>query len=71
MNAFEGCTGLKDVRLGKNVRTIGKEAFLGCKNIEFVELNDEIEKIEQRAFSGCERLGKISVFPKSLTVVED
>lgn len=53
--AFEGCTSLKSVILGKSVRNINTDAFKNCSALEEIKVEDggEIRQIESNAFEGC------------------
>ena len=67
-SAFEGCTGLTKVNIGKKVFEIGKRAFYGCEKLESVELPVYTSKIQQDAFGNCPLLQTI-VLPEQLSYV--
>ena len=58
---------LVSVKLGKNVKTIGRSAFLGYEKLTSVELNDGLKEIKQGAFNGT-ALGEV-ILPKSVESV--
>ncbi len=53
--AFENCSFIKEVQLGRSVRFIGKSAFSNCKNLMKVTGNCLL-LINKYAFDGCEKL---------------
>ena len=53
------------VTIGKNIKTIGKNAFKGCKKITKVTVNgDAIEVIGEGAFQNCKKLKNFTVGKK-------
>ena len=48
-NAFNDCTGLKKLQLGKSVEKIGYEAFRNCA-LKKVVIPKSVEEIDNRAF---------------------
>ena len=59
--AFSTCTGLKKLRLGKNVSWISGEAFADCYSLEEVTLPGTLKEISTNLFSNCSGLKKIIV----------
>ena len=55
---FSGCTGLKEVFLGNNVKSIGKGAFYGCTNLTEVTFGRNMTDIDSEAFEKCNNLKK-------------
>ena len=56
-NAFSAVGGkekIKTVKIGKNVKKIGKGAFSGCTNLKTADLPDELEEIGESAFEKTE-----------------
>ncbi|MBR6403280.1 MAG: leucine-rich repeat protein [Eubacterium sp.] len=49
--AFSGCFGLEEVKLGKDVKRIGARAFASCNTLSDININDDIE-ISDNAFVG-------------------
>ena len=65
--AFRGCTGLKNVSLDVNVKSIGVSAFESCSSllsVNFAELAS-LETIKENAFANC---SKLCYADKTLTV---
>ncbi|MBR4758543.1 MAG: BspA family leucine-rich repeat surface protein [Lachnospiraceae bacterium] len=59
--AFEKNTKVTTVVIGKNVRTIGKNAFKGCKKVTKVTVKgDALEVIGEGAFQNCNKLTSIT-----------
>lgn len=46
-NAFMGCTKIKKVNFGKNVKKIGAKAFYGCKSIREVGFRDAVVLVKK------------------------
>ena len=46
-NAFMGCTKIKKVNFGKNVKKIGAKAFYGCKSIKEVSFRDAVVLVKK------------------------
>ena len=64
--AFNGCTSLASVEMGKGVESIGQYAFNGCTSLASVEMGEGVESIGQYAFNGCTSLTSVRV-PSSVT----
>lgn len=64
-NAFQGCTKLKTVTIGKNVTYIGKKAFYGCSLLKTVSMGKNVETIGDNAFAKCKALLKITLPAKT------
>lgn len=60
-NAFNGCSKLKSVTIGRNVTSIGAKAFYKCKKLGKITIPSKVEKIGKQAFSGCGRLKSMTV----------
>lgn len=43
-NAFKGCKKLKTVKLGKNVKSVGKSCILWLQEVSSVSLDAEVDK---------------------------
>lgn len=52
---------IKEVRIGKGVKSLSLWSFRDCKNLEKVTLNEELEIIGGGAFYGCENLKEINI----------
>ena len=62
--AFKKNTKLQEVTIGKNVKTIGKDAFNGCKNLKKVKGATNVTSIGEKAFYNCKALKKITIYKK-------
>lgn len=58
--AFAG-SNVQKVKLGKNVRKIGKGAFKNCKKLKKVTFPSKMQTLGSEAFSGCVKLGSVSL----------
>ena len=68
--AFFGCTGLRHIRLPKNLKIIREEAFGEC-GLESVEIPEGVELICEKAFFSCKNLRRIDVIPKNVVIEVD
>lgn len=66
---FNGCTDLKTIQIGKNVKIIPKYAFYYCDKVTEIEIPYGVTKIEERAFAMCENLSGSLVIPDSVTEI--
>ena len=66
--AFDGCSKLKKVVVGKEVKKIGKKAFANLPKLKKVKLSNSVEKIEKEAFKNCPKLKEIEL-PKGVEKV--
>jgi len=65
--AFQKCTRLKSVTIGKNVTSIGKKAFYKCKKLKAVTYKStKAPKIGKQAFKGIQAKARITV-PKKMS----
>ena len=69
-NAFESCSKLKSVVIGKSVETISGDAFRDCKSLEKIVIPDSVKEIGSYAFYGCENLTSVD-FGNSLEEIEN
>ena len=52
--AFSGDTKIKSVTIGKNIKTIGKDAFKNCRNLKKITITpDSLKTVKTTAFKGC------------------
>ena len=59
--AFKGCKQITKLSIGKNIKTIGKNAFSGCIKLKSVNCKSKVlSKIGANAFSGDKSLKKIT-----------
>lgn len=63
-----GRESLRSVKLGKNVKTIGKNAFSSCESINSLELNDALETVGDGAFSSCP-IETPLIFPENIKYI--
>ena len=68
--AFEGNDRIGKIYIGRNVKTIGKDAFKGCTNLKSVVINSRVLKtIKKNSFANCNKLKKIIIKSKVLNRV--
>lgn len=67
--AFYGCKKLSEIKLGKNVKTIGSYAFNGT-GIEEFEVPDNVNKVYSNAFRKCKKLKTLKL-SKNMKVVPE
>ena len=60
-SAFESCTNLSLLIIGKNIGTIGQYAFRGCSSLKELVIGDNVKTIAPYAFTGCTALTSISL----------
>ncbi len=59
-NALRNSSKLKKVVLGKNIKTIGKQAFASCTSLRSVTIKSkQLASIGSKAFYGCKKLRKV------------
>lgn len=66
--AFKGNKKVKKVKIGSNVKTIGKEAFSGAKKLTTVTMGKNVTTIGSKAFYKAEALKKIAVPAKTTKI---
>lgn len=55
-NAFKGCSQLKSVTIGKNVKKIGNSAFLNCKKLNKISLKTtKLVSVGKNALKNCNK----------------
>ena len=59
--AFNGCTGLTSIDLGKSVTSIGSYAFDDCTALTSINIPDSVTGIYSGAFENCTKLAKASI----------
>lgn len=64
--AFDSCTALEKISLGKNVQAIEEFAFKGCGKLKSVSLNDGLTEIGASAFTDCRALVSVEI-PATVT----
>ena len=50
---FSGKNSIRQIKIGDEVTSIGKEAFYGCFNLRKVEIPKSVKSIGERAFECC------------------
>ena len=60
-NAMKNNKTVRTVTIGKQVKTIGKNAFLGCIKLAKVSGAKSVTKIKSGAFSGCKKLTSVAL----------
>ena len=61
-------SGLKSIKLGSSLATIGANAFSGCEQLAEIQFPDSLKKIGYSAFWNCSSLSEIN-YPKGLEEV--
>ena len=67
-SAFKGMKNLKTVSIGKNIKTIGKNAFKDCSSLTTVTGGKAVTTIKDSAFSGCKALTSFPSMSKLKTI---
>lgn len=68
-NAFNSCSTLNSVKIGKSVTTIERSAFSDCPALTSVTLGENLKYIKTSAFENCKVLSNI-ILPSSLQVID-
>ena len=68
MDAFTGCTSLKNITLPDGLTSIGDRAFCACKSLTSIIIPDSVTSIGGDAFIGCASLKNITI-PDSVTSI--
>ena len=58
-SAFNGCVGLKSIKITKNITKIGASCFLGCMNLKEIIIENDDVVIGEKAFYDCINLERI------------
>lgn len=74
--AFKDCEFIKEIVIGKDVRSIGEEAFMNCTSLKKVVIKGGVDasetlEIGQRVFDGCRFIESIVVDRHNPPVVEN
>lgn len=59
--AFDGCTGLKEINISESVTEIGNNAFLKCSSLKEIVIPQSVIELGDAAFSGCSSLKEIKI----------
>ena len=68
--AFENCSNLREVEIGKSVLNSFKNIFSNSPNITSVTIEDGVKEINACTFENCTRLKKI-IIPQSVSYIGD
>lgn len=68
--AFENCTELQMLRIGRNVVSVGAYAFKDCTKLTDITLNDGLLSIGANAFLSCRSLTQIAI-PESVNNIDN
>ena len=63
-DAFQFCTGVKNIRLSKNLKKIGWGAFLYCSSLTNLTIPKSVTHISEFVFEGCVNLELLTLPPK-------
>ena len=64
-SAFEDCTALASVTLGKGFTVVNQKAFKGCKALQQITLPEGVEELKPFVFQNCTALTEVT-FPSTL-----
>lgn len=70
-SAFNGCTSLESITIGKSVLSIGDYAFGNCSALKKVMLNESLEKIGLSVFTNDTALEEVELNGNKNFLVED
>ncbi len=68
--AFENCTELQCVTLGKRLLAIDREAFRNCTNLTTIIIGNRVESIGISAFAGCSQLVDVTIGERVITIAD-
>lgn len=67
---FTYCTGLEEVYLPDNIKSVGMWGFRGCTSLKNVRFSQKLSQVGDYGFSECSSLDNV-VFPESMTSIAD
>ena len=67
---FVNCSGLENILIPDNVKTICRNAFYECTNLKNIKLQEGVQEIMYSAFRGCKSLEKV-VIPSTISSIAD
>ena len=67
--AFYNCSGLKSIKIGNGVTSIGERSFYNCYGLTNITIPNSVTSIGKNAFSYCSSLTSITI-PNSVTSIE-
>ena len=62
-------TGLKNINIPQNIKTINAGAFMGCPFLNYISIPKTVKHIEADAFSVCESLQKVKIEDRSDKII--
>ena len=60
-NAFQNCSGLREVVMSSTVKKLGKAVFCDCRNLSRINLPDGITIIPEKCFYYCQELHALNL----------
>ena len=60
-SAFEGCTSIKEIKLGSGAESLGGFAFANCTGITSLTVPANVTSMERGVFSGCTELTELTL----------
>ena len=66
VSAFEGCSGLRRLRLPEGLLQIDGQAFLNCRNLEELDIPNTVHTIDGSTFFNCQRLRRLRLPEREL-----
>ena len=71
LGAFEKCSGLKTIKLSKNLSTISRNMFRNCSGLSHIEIPESVTNIDYYAFMDCNNLKSIIIPDKVVSIAEE
>ncbi len=68
--AFYGCTKMKSLTIGGNVKRVGEGAFMSCTSLTKMTIPDNVEELGGYVFYGCSALTEVTL-PDDMTVIPE
>lgn len=59
--AFDGCGGIKEIKLPSTVKTIGQNAFANNSDLQIVRIPQSVETIGKHILKNCPKLKRCSL----------
>lgn len=60
-DAFQFCSGIKEIYIPDSVTELPPQTFLGCESLETVRLSENLTHLPDGVFSGCSNLKEITI----------
>lgn len=61
MDAFSGCTSLREIHIPNTVTRIGDGVFYGCTSLTAITIPFGVREVDYGAFGGCTGLKEITL----------